>query len=306
MRITLVYNSTAGDGVDQGELTKLLEAAGHVVRVVSRKGDWQKALKKPADLVVAVGGDGTFRQVALAVAKSDTPMAVLPMGTANNVGRTLELLGDARPVIESWERLEAEPFDVGVVGASWGEARFVESLGGGAFAALICSPDDPAESSVLLGGEADRALHHFGEILADEPMRAWSVSVDGAPHDGVYAAVEVMNIRFVGPNLPLAHDADARDGRFDVVLIGPDERSSLLDYVRDRVAMAAAELPRLSVVQGREIRLVAPAGVHLHLDDEPWPSEQPLSGAATLSVSVREGALRVMSGGPASGTARQA
>ena len=35
MRITLVYNSTAGDGVDQGELTKLLEAAGHVVRVVS-------------------------------------------------------------------------------------------------------------------------------------------------------------------------------------------------------------------------------------------------------------------------------
>ena len=75
MRITLVYNPTAGDGVDQGELTKLLEAAGHVVRVVSRKGDWQKALKKPADLVVAVGGDGTFRQVALAVAKSDTPMA---------------------------------------------------------------------------------------------------------------------------------------------------------------------------------------------------------------------------------------
>ena len=47
--------------------------------------------------MVAVGGDGTFRQVALAVAKSDTPMAVLPMGTANNVGRTLELLGDADP-----------------------------------------------------------------------------------------------------------------------------------------------------------------------------------------------------------------
>ena len=250
MRITLVYNPAAGDGVDQGELTKLLEAAGHEPRIVSRKGGWRKALRKPADLVVAVGGDGTFRDVALAVAGSDTPMAILPMGTANNVGRTLELLGDARPAIESWERLKAEPFDVGVVRAPWGEERFVESLGGGALAALICSPEDAAESSVLLGHETDRVLHHFGEMLADEPMRAWSVSVDGVRHDGDYAAVEVMNIRFVGPNLPLAPDGDPRDGLFDVVLVGLEGRQALLDYGRDRVAMAAAELPRLSVVRG--------------------------------------------------------
>ena len=127
MRITLVYNSTAGDGVDQGELTKLLEAAGHVVRVVSRKGDWRKALKKPADLVVAVGGDGHFARWRWRWPKAIRRWPSCPMGTANNVGRTLELLGDARPVIESWERLEAEPFDVGVVGASWGEARFLSS-----------------------------------------------------------------------------------------------------------------------------------------------------------------------------------
>ncbi len=128
MRITLVYNPTAGDGVDPEELKALVEGAGHEVRVASKKGDWQKRLrKKPTDLVVAVGGDGTIGEVAVELAGSDTPMAILPMGTANNVGRTLELLGDARPVIESWDRVEPKPFDLGVVACAVGRGDALSS-----------------------------------------------------------------------------------------------------------------------------------------------------------------------------------
>ena len=296
MRITLVYNPTAGDGVDPDELKALVEGAGHAVRIASKKGDWQKRLKKPTDLVVAVGGDGTIGEVAVELAGSDTPMAILPMGTANNVGRTLELLGDARPVIESWDRVEPKPFDLGVVHAPWGEKSFVESFGGGAIAALICSPQDSAESSVLLGRETDRVLHRFGELLADEPLRPWAVSVDGTRLDGDYVAVEVMNIRFVGPNLPLAPSADPHDGVFDVVLVGANERRALLRYAHDRLKLVAADLPQLAGATGREITLRAPAGTSLHLDDASWPRIQPLEEAVDIRVSLRAGALRVMSG----------
>ena len=295
MRITLVYNPTAGHGLDPDALEGLVRDAGHEVRVVSRKGDWRKALTKPVDLVVAVGGDGTVRQVAIELAGSDTSMAILPMGTANNVGRTMALLGDARPVIESWSRLEPVPFDLGTVHAPWGEDALVESFGGGAIAALIGSPDDPAESPILLGRQTDRILHHFCEILTAEPQRAWSVSVDGVRHDGEYVAVEVMNIRFVGPNLPIAPEADPHDGLLEVVLIGAEEREALLRYTRDRLAMAAGELPQLSVVKGRDITLEAPAGVMLHLDDAPWP-EDTVRDQSTISVSVHAGAVRVMPG----------
>lgn len=127
-------------------------------------------------------------------------------------------------------------------------------------------------------------------------MRPWSVAVDGARHDGDYVAVEVMNIRFVGPNLPLAADADPHDGLFDVVLVGADERQALQAYVRDRVALAAAKLPRLRVVTGRNVTLEAPARVSLHLDDAAWPADPPRD-ASTVSVSLRPGALRVLPGG---------
>ena len=295
MRITLVYNPTAGDGVDPDELAALVEDVGHKVTIVSRKDDWRPVVAKPTDLVVAVGGDGTIRRVAVELAGSDTPMAILPMGTANNVGKTLGLLGDARPVIASWEGKPAEPFDTGTVHAPWGEESFIEAVGGGASAGLIGSPDDPAASTVLLGRETDRILHHQGELLVKEPSRPWSVSVDGVAHDGDYVVVEVMNIRFIGPNLPLAPDADPHDGLFEVVLVGPDERRILERYLSDRLNMAAAELPRLPIVTGRNVTLQAPAGVRLHLDDAPWP-EEALRDSSTISVSVRPGALHVLPG----------
>ena len=295
MKITLVYNPTAGDGVEADELAALVEDAGHKVRVVSRKEDWRPVVAKPTDLVVAAGGDGTIRRVAVELAGSDTPVAILPMGTANNVGKTLALLGDARPVIASWDGKRPEPFDLGTVHAPWGEESFIEAVGGGAIAALIGSPDDPAASTVLLGRETDRILHHQGELLVNEPPRPWSVSVDGVAHDGDYVVVEVMNIRFIGPNLPLAPDADPHDGLFEVVLVGADERPILERYLGDRLSMAAAELPRLPVVTGRNITLQAPAGVRMHLDDAPWP-EEALREPSRLSISVRAGALQVLPG----------
>lgn len=294
MRITLVYNPTAGEGLNEEELIRLLEDAGHQVGAVSRKGDWKKSLEKPADLVVAAGGDGTICKVATALATREMPLAILPMGTANNIGKTLELTGDARPVIAGWETREPRPFDLGRVDSPSGDALFVESFGGGAIASLVTDRDSIDDTAFLLGRVTDRSLHRFGVLLSEEPERPWKVTIDGQRHEGAYAAVEILNIRFVGPNLPIAPDADPRDGQLDVVLMGQDERQALRAYVDGILDVAAAELPRLPSVRGKEITLEAPAGVHLHLDDSAWPDEQPMGEATSISVRVDAGALKVL------------
>jgi diacylglycerol kinase (ATP) len=299
VRITAVFNPDAGDGVDKDALKALLEDAGHTARVVSTKKDWRKALRKPADLVVAAGGDGTICEVALELAEAtahDRPMAILPFGTGNNVGKTLGLVGDARPVIASWAAGAARPLDLAHVAAPWGDARFVESFGAGVIAALVESREAAEASSSVLGRETDRALHRLDVLLAEEKARSWSVTVDGASHDGRYVAVEVLNIKFVGPNLPLAPDADPGDGIVEVVLIGPDERGALRDYAAERLRMAASPLPALPCVRGREIQLVAPAGVRLHVDDQAWPDDEPLSRRTSLAVTVQPGAIQVLTG----------
>src|SRR5688572_25274812 len=51
----------------------------------------EKALAEGADVVLAVGGDGTVRAVAHALAGTSASMAVLPAGTANLFASSLHL-----------------------------------------------------------------------------------------------------------------------------------------------------------------------------------------------------------------------
>lgn len=302
MRITVIFNPTAGEGVDASALKTLIAegvgGAGNKVRLASTEKDWRKALRKPADLVVGVGGDGAISEVALELANLDgaPPMAILPFGTANNVGKTLGLVGDARSVVESWTRARSRPrpLDIGRVAAPWGETWFVESFGAGALAALIASRGAIDDSSLFLGRETDRALHHLDVLLANEAVRSWSVTIDGASHDGRYLAVEILNIKFVGPNLPLAPDADPGDGLFEVVLMGRDERRALRDYAAGRLRLAAAPLPEIPSVRGSEMRLIAPAGAVLHADDDAWPDSQPLTHRTPITVTVEPGAIQIL------------
>jgi diacylglycerol kinase family enzyme len=298
VRITAIFNPDAGEGIQKRALKALLEAAGHKPRLISSKKDWRKALKKPADAVVAVGGDGTICEVALELAEADRPppMAILPFGTGNNVGKTLGLVGDARPIVAGWEVEAPRPFDVGEAAGPWGTRRFVESFGAGTIAALVDSPEQLHESSVLMGRVTDRALHRLSNLLTEQKARPWKVNVDGMLHNGRYVAVEILNIMFAGPNLPLAPDADPGDGVFDVVLIGPDEVGALRDYAAERLRMAASPVPALPRVRGREIQLVAPAGMRVHVDDEALANGEPLRRRTSMAVMMRPGAIRVLAG----------
>jgi diacylglycerol kinase family enzyme len=294
MKITLIHNPGAGAGQDASGLVQLITEAGHQVRHRSTKEDWKAFLKKPADLVVAAGGDGTVRRVALAAAEHGLPFAVIPIGTANNIAKTIGLLGDAGELIESWSASPRarQPFDLGEVVAPWGEGRFVEGVGGGLIADLIDREDEVAADATLLGHETDRALHLLGELVSEARMRRWQIQADGQDLSGDYFAVEVLNIRFVGPNLPLAPDAFPGDGLLDVVVLGKDDRKPLLDYLEKRMHLASGKLPELRCVRARQIEIVAPPSVRWHLDDKTWPEEEPPSRKAKVKVTCLAGAAK--------------
>jgi diacylglycerol kinase (ATP) len=289
MKIALVHNPTAGGGEDAGDVVQLLTDAGHEVRHRSSKGNWKRLLQDPGDLVVAAGGDGTVRKVALTAADRGLRFAVLPIGTANNIAKTLGMLGDARQLVESWS---ADPplerrLDIGEVSGAPGTRRFVESVGGGPVAELIRRGDEVEEDVQLLGRETDRGLH----VLTDEVRRArmlpWRVMADGVDLSGDYLAVEVLNVRFVGPNVPLAPDADPSDGLLDVVLIGEEDRDPVLAYLEKRLNLASGVMPSLRTARAKRVELVAPAGARLHVDDKEWPTDDPLVEPMSLEVRCR-------------------
>jgi diacylglycerol kinase family enzyme len=293
-----MHNPTAGDESHTADsLQEMLREAGYEVRYQSTEEKWKAALNEPADIVVAAGGDGTVGKVAKKLAGTQTPLALLPIGMANNIAKTLGVIGDARATVESWRDGEATMFDLGVARAPWGEERFVESFGGGIFGTLVGSGRAVGDSSAILGRETDRALFVLQRLAREAEPSQWRVELDGRDLSGHYVGVEALNIRFAGPNVPLAPAADPCDGLLELVLIDSAGRDALLDYVTARIEDAAGQLPGLTVHQGRRIRFTAPAGAALHLDDDRWPGGGPdADGGRTtdIAVGVEPGAVKVL------------
>lgn len=298
MRATLIHNRSAGDAqLDGDKLKKMLTEAGLQVRYRERRGDWKEALDAKADLVIAAGGDGTVARVAHALTGSDkphTPLAILPLGTANNISRTFGVSGEVGELATRWQSTKPRPLDLGVISATWGEERFIESAGGGLFSALIATGDEQIESSQgLTGNEDDRALQVLKDLLEDAQPQRWTVELDGEDMSGEYIGVEAMNIRFVGPKIPLAPDADPGDGLFDVVLIGAREQKVLLDYVSQRLETASGELPRLRTHRGRHLRVVAPKGERMHAGDALFTSPKGDEGEHAFDILLKPAVLKV-------------
>lgn len=282
-----------GDNPPADELRRLLKRAGYRVDYQStRKQGFADALDDPGELVVVAGGDGTVREVATRLAGRGVPIAILPLGTANNIATALSIRGRIDELVAGWKSARRCRFDVGVIRGPWGETRFLEGVGFGAFPQCmallearepIAEPDDRWE-------ELSRDVQFLEMTLDGCKPRRWRLTVDGEAMVGEYLMLEIMNICHVGPNLCLAPNASPSDGRLDIVPIGEDARPELMRYLRARreERSVRAELPVLS---GRRVQ-VRWDGSPLHVDDEIYadvplgagPGTAAPPGAACLDI----------------------
>ena len=202
-----------------------------------KKPGFKKALKQPADLVLAAGGDGTTGKVAFRLIDSGIPLSVLPLGTANNLARALGLVASPEEIIARLEGGKKKVFDVGLATGPWGERYFFEGAGGGLLADYVRAAKKEEKKNgkaEKLSKEQQMARHGalLRRMLHDYPVRHWRIEIDGKDISGRFILWEAMNIRSVGPALHLAPQAATRDGRFDFVCARAADRPRLNEAFR--------------------------------------------------------------------------
>src|SRR2546423_14870138 len=102
--VSLLHNPKAGnESHDKKKLREAIESAGFECRYLSTKKNGWKDFDEQVDFIVVAGGDGTVSKVAEELLKRNgkkiIPIAILPLGTANNIAKSLHISGETEKII---------------------------------------------------------------------------------------------------------------------------------------------------------------------------------------------------------------
>lgn len=300
MQVVLVHNSSAGDDSAPGEqaLKQLIRDAGHEVDSCSVRGrKWKSALKNGADLVAVAGGDGTVVQVAREIMGRRIPIAVLPLGTANNISKSLGVRHlPLEELVGCWKKAQRKRFDAGVIRAPWGKRHFVEGAGAGLFATTMPEADEHPTLENLK--DADARATYAKQILR-ERLKACrplplEIEADGKAISGEFLLFEAMNMEYVGPNLYLAPDSVSDDGKLDVVLIKERDRRKLDRYL-ETWQDGVTRPPDFDALKAARIEFEW-TGFELHVDDALFPGkdDRSVKKPARIVIEVERDALEFL------------
>jgi diacylglycerol kinase family enzyme len=73
-----------------------------------------EAAREGATLIVVAGGDGTVREIASALVGTEVPLAIVPLGTFNNLALSLNLPCNPQAACDLIEAGFTRRIDVGV------------------------------------------------------------------------------------------------------------------------------------------------------------------------------------------------
>jgi diacylglycerol kinase (ATP) len=294
----VLHNPSAGDGENSDkELMGAIEAEGYKCSYLStkekgwEKKDWERIESKDVDFLVVAGGDGTVRKLASElldrkVIDKRLPIALLPMGTANNIARTLGIKGSPIDIIKSWKDHEIKKYDVGRIDGIKKHKFFIESFGYGVFPRLMKEMNKIDKSAFDTPEQKIKAaLQLLYDIVVRYKTKLCKLNIDGEDYTGRFLLVEIMNTSSIGPNLHLAPFADPGDGTFDVVLITESQRNEFSEYVKRKLE-GKEDVPFFTVLKAKKLQIYW-EGIALHVDDE----HIVLDDAANVKVEIQSGLL---------------
>jgi diacylglycerol kinase (ATP) len=290
VNVWILCNEDAGRGLSADDLRKLVERAGHTVTGVAKRYDEGSPLPDGnPDLVVAAGGDGTVATVAGIASRISATLAILPLGTANNIATSLGLNAPPDELIASWSTARRVPFDLGYARAASKEWLVVEGVGGGLMPAGIAKARAGNEhrEDMPPAAEVAAAVRAFRDTLVDLEPRPWTLVLDGHEMSEAFLLVEVLNIRSIGPNLVFGPDASPSDGYFDVILAQECHREELLTYLGHR---AEGRGTRLALPRHRAREVAIKGSRELHIDDERVDTRE----LGPISIRIDPAAITVL------------
>lgn len=263
----------------------------------------ERAVDEGFDVVVAVGGDGTWSNIAdrlVASGRTDVALGILPSGTGNDFGRNFGY--DPRNPAEAVRVLadgHQQAIDVGRLDTPTASEHtpdlveprhFLNLIGFGFDIAVI----DAAAGARFLRGALLYKLTALQQLFRFPGVHATVEAGSGVERSSHQLMLTVSNGRFFGGGFPIAPGARVDDGKLHACMIGdapPLTRLKLFNLA-ERGRHVSSD--RVEILDDASFRLTFAAPPRFEMD-----GDVRRAGDAVLEVRSLPGALRVVAPRPA-------
>ena len=205
---------------------KFTEYAGHAVELA------QQFSRDKADVIVAVGGDGTLNEVVNGMihASSNAVLGHIPMGTANDFSKTIELNKDIDQFISLLKNNTTKTIDIGKVTCLNKKEEIIRYFINIADAGLGGYVANTLNKSKKLLGPNFTYFQAIikGIIRFKKPLV--KIKIGNISYEGKLMSIAICNGTTFGSGLIISPEAILDDGKFHITLLGD---VTLLDYFKN-------------------------------------------------------------------------
>lgn len=219
-----------------------------------------RAQADEADVIVLGGGDGTLNLAAGAVMEAGKPMAVLPLGTANDFARTLLIPTTLNEACQN----VVGGVDHGIDLGQCNDVYFVNVASIG-LAVRACEYRSDQAKKWL--GSLGYAANVFSAVRDTRPFGA-DVTFDNETKRLHSIQIAVGNGRYFGGGMAVTNDAALDDGRLDVYSLKPQRLSSLIAMIPGLIRGPDESMQGVQLFGGTQFEVKTDRPMDINTDGE--------------------------------------
>ncbi|GAE84315.1 YegS/Rv2252/BmrU family lipid kinase [Bacteroides reticulotermitis] len=248
------------------------ERAGHAVEIAA------KAAEEKADVVVAIGGDGTINEIARSLVHTDTALGIIPCGSGNGLARHLRIPMDPKKALDILNEGCLDIIDYGKING----ANFFCTCGVG-FDAFV---------SLKFAHAGKRGLLTYLEKTLQESLKYQPETYELETENGVskYKAFLIAcgNASQYGNNAFITPRATLTDGLLDVTILEPFTVLDVPSLAFQLFNKTIDQNSRIKTFRCKQlcIRRTAPGVVHFDGD--------PMETSAEINIELIQKGLHVV------------
>lgn len=253
---------------------KYTEYAGHAEKLAA------DAVAHNADVVVAIGGDGTVNEIARQLINTDCALGIVPCGSGNGLGRHLQVPMDAEGALKVINNGKTILADHGTINGH----PFFCTCGMG-FDAYV------SERFAVAGKRGMWTyLEQMVQIARNYRSEQYSFEIDGEKLDMKAFVVACGNASQYGNNVFIAPEASIQDGLLDMIVMEP--------FKKINAAQVMFQMMNQTITQRDDVHRFVCKNVVVHRQSPGFVhcDGEPLMESADVDICIHPHTIRMICG----------